>query len=104
MTEKKYWMPEDLPICIEVLTGHTLRNREIDSDIQHGDLIQIISPKSEYHKWIGVFDSMFGSNVVIKYKKEDGIISTLFIDPPSYYLTWQDFKFKKLNSLEDAEK
>ena len=97
------WMPEDLPICIEVMTGHTLRNREIDTDITKGDLMQIIAPKSPYHKWIVVFDEMFGNDVVVVYKNKDKEIKNLYICPSEYYLTWQDFKFKKLNSLEDAE-
>jgi len=98
---------EDLPICREVVTGHTLRIKDIDTDIQQGDLMQIISPKSMYHKWIVIFDRVdtnWGCSVSFKFKREDGTISFEHICPEHLYLTWTDFKFKKLNSLEDAEK
>jgi len=102
------WKPEDLPICSEVIFGHTLYGENNDK-IQSGDLIQIIAPRSAFHKWVCIFDKVDDRTVWVMYnsgwKSSDGEswFNSQYINPLNERLTWEDFKFKKLNSLEDAE-
>jgi len=100
--------PEDLPTCEKIITGHFYYTKEGDK-IEKGDLIQIIAPKSMYHKFVCIFNWNTGYNISIIYKclLDDGTVMTTkwdCIDPPTECLTWEDFKIVKLNSLEEAEK
>jgi len=101
--------PEDLPVCEKVITGNFYFTKEGDK-IEKGDLIQIIAPKSMYHKFICIFEQNYEYGINIIYKSintetKDTVINEYsVIDPLVEYLTWADFKFVKLNSLEEAEK
>jgi len=102
--------PEKLPICQEVLTGHVYYNKEGDR-IEKGDVIQIIAPKSKYHKWVCLFSIYSVNSIDVLYNTgmkdlslTKPFIKGTWIDPREEFLTWEDFKIVKLDSLEEAEK
>jgi len=94
---------EDLPICEEVITGHFYYNKEGDK-IEKGDVIQIIAPKSKFHKWICIFDYINDNSIHFMYNSGGIGLFRNYIWPGYEYLTWDDFRIVKLNSLEEAEK
>ena len=84
--------PKKLPICQEVLTGRAYYNKEGDR-IEEGDVIQIIAPKSKYHKFVCLFIE-FDRSLWVKYNtgQNEYPITVESIHPGGEWLTWEDFK------------
>lgn len=94
---------EDLPKCQLVFRGHTVDG--IDNEIiEEGDVFQVIAPRSKFHKVVGIFDGRGENTVRIYFKNEHGEFQSESIWPEHNYLTWADFSFKKINSLDEIIK
>lgn len=93
---------EDLPKCQLIFRGHTIEG--IDNEIiEEGDVFQIIASRSKFHKVVGIFTHMREDYIVFHYNDMRGY-SIASIMPGIECLTWSDFSFKKINSLDEIIK